>query len=310
MAIDVLKLFAGRPMAIERGRLEGLIERAALQLGGARDLHQAKERYAAAAIRNTRPFAKTPTGDVAVVKLSGVIDPDPFMAWLFGGTSPDELLQNLREAASAASVVVMVIDSPGGSVELVPETAAAIRAIGAKTPIIAVARCMAASAAYYLASACNEIIASPSSQLGSIGVLSVHYDQSGLNERIGIKPSYIYAGEFKVEVNPNAPMSADATAYQQQQIDEIYRTFVADVARGRKVTTAKVRSDFGKGRMMDAAAAVRAGLADGVDTLEGVISHAGGRRSRLLGMSQVVQAAADRDSLDLALALCARNRPQ
>src|SRR2546427_9751367 len=140
MLIDMLRLFAGRAMAIDRAALERLAERAALQLqvAGVSDLSQARDRYAAAST-SRRTFETTPTGDVAVVRLSGAIDPNPFMAWLFGGTSPDDLLRALREAAAAASVIVLVVDSPGGSVDLIPETAAAIQAIGAQTPIIAVA---------------------------------------------------------------------------------------------------------------------------------------------------------------------------
>ena len=150
MAIDVLKLFADRPMAIERGRLEALAERWSLRLAaGDGSASSAHDRQAAA--MRSRPFTKTPTGEIAIVQLTGVISPT--LPWWCDGTSPDVLLQNLREAASAAPVIVLVIDSPGGSVDLIQETAATIRAIGAQTPIIALARCLAASAAYWVASA-------------------------------------------------------------------------------------------------------------------------------------------------------------
>lgn len=306
MAIDLMKLFAGRSLAIDRHALEGLAQRAAVRLAGVADIAEARSRYQAAAGSGRRGFATTPTNDVAVVHLTGFIDPDPFMSWIFGGTSPDALVGTLREAASAVAAIVLVVDSPGGSVDLIPETAAAIRAIGSRTPITAIARSLMASAACWLGSACNEIVASPSSQLGSIGVMSVHLDESGLNARIGIKPTYIYTPEYKTELNSDFPLSPEALAYQQQEIEDLYQTFVSDVSIGRGVRTSKVKNDFGKGRLMNAAAAVRVGLADRIDTLETVVSQAAARRSRTLERSGAQQAIRDLELLDLSLSIRGR----
>jgi signal peptide peptidase SppA len=324
--MDILRLFAGRPLALDRGAIPALSERAAVQLAGA-DIGQARARHAAAGAAQ-KSVQMTPTQDVAIVPLIGVITSDPFLAWLFDGTSPDGLVRALRQAVAAGvTAIVMPVDSPGGSVDLIQETAAEIRAINAQVPIIAIARCTAASAAYWLVSQCSEVVASPSSELGSIGVFAVHVSEAGLNEQLGIVPTYIVSAgsPFKVEWNSDAPLSSGALSYQQAAVDGIFEAFVGDVARGRGVRPATVIKNFGGGRMMSAQAAVAAGVADRVDTIEHVIANARrtgpARRASLVAanekadleldlwrllpreerLAQAARAQAEADDLELAL---------
>jgi len=89
-----------------------------------------------------------------VLNLVGVITPKPsFFSSFFGGTALTDFLAKLKLVANDSSIggVVLNVDSPGGCVDLVPETAAKIRAVGKMKPIIAVANTCAASAAYWLA---------------------------------------------------------------------------------------------------------------------------------------------------------------
>jgi signal peptide peptidase SppA len=296
MALDLLRLFAGRPLALDRAAIPALVERAAVQLAGA-DISQARARFAAAGAQKS--VQMTPTQDVAIVPLVGVITSDPFLTWLFDGTSPDGLVRALRQAVHAGvSAIIMPVDSPGGSVDLIQETAAEIRAISAQTPIIAIARCSSASAAYWLTSQASEVIASPSSELGSVGVFCCHVSEAGLNEKRGLVPTYIVSAgsPFKAELSSDTALSPEALAYQQAAVDGIYDTFAADVARGRGVTVATVRKTFGGGRMMGAQAAVKAGLADRIDTLDGVIGQVQGGRSRAVNRRNA-QFAADQQML-------------
>jgi signal peptide peptidase SppA len=118
--------------------------------------------------------------------------------------------------------------------------------------LIAVSNGCMASAAYWICSACDEIVGSPSSETGSIGVFTVHVDQSGMNEMLGLKYTLIKAGEHKAEGNPWEPLGADAEAFIQGQVDEMYGMFVGAVAKHRGVKAGDVKANFGQGRCFTA----------------------------------------------------------
>lgn len=225
-------------------------------------------------------------GGVAVIPLQGVITPQgSWLDRLFGGGAGglQGFRSSLREALGDDDVAAIVLDvhSPGGSVSLVPETAAEIRAARDEKPIVAVANTMSASAAYWLAAQADEVVVTPSGFLGSIGVYMVHDDWSGFNEALGVLPTYVYAGTYKVEGNPDEPLSDEAKAAIQAEVDDLYGLFVADVAAGRGVSADAVRSGYGEGRVLPAARAVTAGLGDRVATIDDVVRElaAGGGAS-------------------------------
>lgn len=195
-----------------------------------------------------------------------------------GGTSTEKFTTQFREAAEDPNVkaIVLNIDSPGGSVFGVPELADVIRAEAAKgeKPVIAQVNSLAASAAYWIASACNEIVVTPSGEVGSIGVFTLHEDVSRMLAAMGVKPTLIRAGKFKAEDNPWYPLGDEAKAHLQSLVDAYFDKFVSAVARGRSaatgkaVTSAAVRNGYGQGRMLVAADAVMEGMADRIATLE------------------------------------------
>src|SRR5690349_10913255 len=153
-------------------------------------------------------------GDLAVIPLRGLITPrGSFLSLLFGGGGGLEAFRGaLREALANDDVegILLDVDSPGGSTDLVTETAAEIRAAREKKPITAIANTDAGSAAYALASQATELVVTPSGEVGSIGVFMLHWDESGFNERIGINLTYIYEGRYKIEGNPDEPLSEEA----------------------------------------------------------------------------------------------------
>jgi len=223
---------------------------------------------------------------VAVIPLQGMITPKAsILSLLFGGGGGLGVFRSqLREAIASDEVgsIVINVDSPGGRLDLVTETAAEIRAAGEEKPVIAVANTMAASAAYWLASQANELVVTPSGQVGSVGVYCVHEDWSSWNEKFGIDISYIFSGDRKVDGNPDEPLSDEAREYLQARVDSGREQFAADVAKGRDVSTAVVKGEqFGEGLMFSAKDAVKQGMADRVETLEAAIAKLakGGRRS-------------------------------
>lgn len=226
---------------------------------------------------------------VAVIPLKGVLTPRPsFLSILFGGSSGGLLgfRSDLREALGHSDVDTIVVDvnSPGGSVSLISETAAELRAArdASDKQIVVVANQMMASAAYEIGAQAHEIAITPSGFAGSIGVYVVHVDRSGLNEALGVNPTYISAGRYKVEGHNDAPLDDEARAESQRVVDEFYAAFVEDVALGRRVTTEAVRAGYGEGRVLPAQRALDAGLVDRIATLETIVSEratAGARRA-------------------------------
>ena len=225
---------------------------------------------------------------VAVVSLRGAISPrSSFLMALFGGGSGSlaQFVTDLSGAAADDEVksIIIDIDSPGGIVDQVPETAAKMREIreASGKPIVAIANTMACSAAYWLASQADEVVVTPSGELGSIGVYSLHRDVSVAAEQAGIKHTLIHAGKYKVEGNPYEPLSDEALSAEQDVVDDYYGMFISDVATGRGVKAKDVREGYGEGRSLTAERAVKAGLADRVATLPDTVSRLASGRPRL-----------------------------
>jgi signal peptide peptidase SppA len=243
------------------------------------DRHDAGVRLSIEEIRaqvggDTRPDEAVVSGGVAIVPIYGAIVPRSTMfSDVSGLASSQRLAATIRDASEDPSIkaILLDIDSPGGSAFGLAEVAAEMFAARERKPMVAISRYMTASAAYMLASQAHEVVASPSSMLGSIGVFMEHWDETGLNEKMGVKPTYIYAGKHKTDVMPGQPLNDDAIVGLQHMVDGYYSQFVSAVARGRGVTTAAVRSGYGEGAVLMAEDAVREGLADRVDTFENVL---------------------------------------
>ncbi len=225
-----------------------------------------------------REDAEPTTPGVALIPLSGVIAPKAAMVNDVSGpqgTGMDAFVAAVREAVADENVsaVVLDIDSPGGSVEMVPETAAELLSLRKQKPIVAVANTWAASAAYWLAASASEIVVTPSGEVGSIGVWTAHEDWSSFFEQKGIETTLISAGKYKVEGNPFEPLDEEAAAEKQRKVDVYYDMFLAAIAKGRKTTVARVEANFGEGRMVMPPDALEAGMVDRVETLEATLAR-------------------------------------
>lgn len=228
---------------------------------------------------------KSPSNGVAVIPLQGLITPGlSLMALLFGGGGGlEEFSGQLAQAVGdpAVHAIVLNVDSPGGTVDQVPETAAKIRQAREIKPVVAVANTVAASAAYWLASQANELVVTPSGEAGSIGVYQLHRDMSVAMAQNGVKPTLTSAGKYKVEGNPYEPLSESAAAASQQAVDDFYAMFVKDVALGRGVSPDDVAAGYGEGRLVLASRAIRMGLVDRVATLDATVARLATGRAKV-----------------------------
>lgn len=151
----------------------------------------------------------------------------------------DLIASAMREASADDRVggIFVRMESPGGVVagglESATKQIRSLREAAGGKPIWVYAD-MAASAAYWISSAADRILASPVGLVGSIGAVIVHEDWSGAAEKAGVVVTPIQFGAKKTDGAPWAPLSAAAKADLQAEIDEVGMRFVRDVAAGRR----------------------------------------------------------------------------
>lgn len=222
----------------------------------------------------TKPM--TMSGTVAVLPLFGVLTQRAgLMTEMSGGTSLQGFSDSFAGALNDPSIdaILIDIDSPGGSTDLVPETAAQVRAARGVKPVFAIANTLAASAAYWIGSQAEGFVASPSAEVGSIGVIAAHDDFSAAQEAAGVKTTLVRAGKFKGDTSPFQPLSDEARAALQERVNQAYDMFVRDVANGRQVGENAVRNGFGEGRVVTAKDALAEGMIDRIDTFDATVAR-------------------------------------
>lgn len=188
-----------------------------------------------------------------------------------GATSYDTIARDLQLAIDDPSVtaIVLEIDSPGGEANGVGELAGMIRA--SSKPIKAYVGGMACSAAYWLASACNEIVASESSELGSIGCVFAYLDDRAALEADGYKEVKFISSSSPLKQAD--PMTDAGKGQYQQWVDDLAAVFIENVATNRGVSVEHVKENYGRGGFMVGARALAAGLADRLGTYEGLLAE-------------------------------------
>ena len=278
----------GEPWAILPSKLEALVEvlsrRKAGDSVGPDELERLRsafeERIRASAsgakVREVGGMLVRQAGRVAVLSMFGTVVQRPGMFSRYsGGVSAEQFASVHAELVDDPGVgaIVWDVDSPGGSVAGVPESADRLFALRGQKPTVAVSNSMMASAAYWLASAADEVVATPSSLTGSIGVYTAHADRSRANAVQGVQVTYIYAGRKKVDGNPDTPLAEPARVAIQGMVDDYYDQFVGAVARHRKAAESAVRTGYGEGDVLTASKAVTARLADRIETLGGVVAR-------------------------------------
>jgi ClpP class serine protease len=204
---------------------------------------------------------------VAFLSLSGLLLPGRVPSWL-PGTSTEQVAMQFLSALDNDEVREIVIrcNSPGGSAAGTGELSDLIyRSRGTKPITGWTVNGACASAAYVILSACDRMIATTSSQVGSIGVMLAVIDQSKGDERWGERWEVLRIPALKGAGHPHEPLSEEARAGLMTSIVEpTYREMVDRIARNRGVSADTVASDYGRGLTLVASAALRASMIDGV----------------------------------------------
>lgn len=263
------KWFTETPWAIRREMLAVLQEIRHVRLSGHRFSADELEQRVGAARGQQRPARRT--GAVAVVPLYGVIIPRATaMTQMSGGMTLQDFRAMLSDAVNdpEVSAILIDVDSPGGSVDQVAETAAEVRAAAARKPTWAIANTDCYSAAYWIAAQASQLWVTPSGGVGSVGCYAGHVDYSQQLENDGVQVTLVQYGDRKTDGNPYEPLSEEARAGIQEDVNTFGEMFVNAVAKGRGVSAATVKADFGQGAIVLAKAAVARGMADRVGTFD------------------------------------------
>jgi protease-4 len=212
-------------------------------------------------------------GGVAVIPIHGILGKHlSGMEMMCGGCSVDSVCGMIESACDdeLCKAIVLDINSPGGTVTGIPELANCIAECATEKPVYAFTDSECCSAAYWLASQCTAIYATPSSSVGSIGVYVALLDESRALEDAGIKVNAISAGKWKLSGAPFRPLSEDERAMFQAGVDKTYAAFKAAVTSKRQCA-----DEVMQGQSFDGDDAVTAGLVDGlVNDIDEVVEFA------------------------------------
>lgn len=267
----VIQAVFGEPWAITQAAYNMICEVVRRRVSGIRlSAEEIREGIGAARPRN----GGERSGAVAVLPLYGILAQRAnLMTKVSGGTSTQLFEEAFVQAMNDPEIgaIVIDVDSPGGSVYGIQELWQTMMSYRGRKPVVAVANSLAASAAYWVASAADEISVTPGGEVGSIGVLTAHEDFSQAQEKTGVRTTLISSGKKKTQGNPFEPLTDEARADIQGKIDTYYQMFINAVARGRAVPVSTVREGYGEGDTVLAREALRQGMVDRIETLDQAI---------------------------------------
>lgn len=213
---------------------------------------------------------------VAVVHLQGAIEMQSQGAFgmVSGSTAT---LQRLEEVAKDSNIkaIVLRINSPGGTVAASEELFQKVWRIRRQNniPIVASLGEVAASGGYYVAAACNHIMANHGTVTGSIGVILVSPNLKDLFKRFGIDMNVIKSGSFKDVLASHRDLTADEKAFLQEMVDSSYSKFLRDVALGRGMNQSDIEP-WADGRVFNGEKALELKLVDSLGTFDDALLKA------------------------------------
>ena len=280
----------GTPLLVARPKLEIILGVVARKLAG--------DTLA------TPPPANVDTGmtgglqnleSIAVIPVLGtLVRRSSYLGAASGLTSYHDI-EAMAEAAFAdpeVRAVLLEIDSSGGEAGGVFDLAQQLRQLAQTSgkPLWAIADEAALSAAYAITAAADRIWLTRTAEVGSIGLVAVHVDESVADAKAGLNYTFLHAGAHKVDGHPHAPLPAPVAADIQADIDQLHEQFIALVAGFRRLTSEVIRAT--EARVYRGEAALQAGLADQIGTRAEAITALQRQLAMSAGRSLRNQAAA------------------
>ena len=232
---------------------------------------------------------------IAVIPVLGtLVRRSSYIGAASGLTSYHDIESMADQAFSDPMVkaVLLEIDSSGGEAGGVFDLAQRLRALSQTSgkPLWAIADEAALSAAYAIACTADRLWLTRTAEVGSIGVVAVHVDESVADAKAGMNYTFLHAGAHKVDGHPHAPLPAPVAADIQADIEQLHRQFISLVAGLRRLTPEAIRDT--EARVYRGEAALQAGLADQIGTRAEAITALQRQLAMSAGRSLVNKAAA------------------
>jgi len=213
-------------------------------------------------------------GPIAVIEVDGpLMRKGGFDADCTHFTGYQDIGRAIRRQVADKQVehIMLLLNSPGGEVSGCMELAQLIRQQNQIKPITSMVTSQATSAAYWIASATSEISMTPTSFVGSIGIVLTHLNRAAQLEKEGVEVTFVYAGDHKVDGNATGPLPDKVRQSLQSEIDALYQFFVESVAENRGLSTSSIRSTQAQTYL--AADAIDLGLADRIESADAALER-------------------------------------
>jgi protease-4 len=212
-----------------------------------------------------------------LVYATGVIMPGPsrfdnFQGKIAGSETIVEELQSLGEDKDV-DIVILRVDSPGGSALASDLIWHAIREVQEDKPVIVSMSGMAASGGYYIACPGDSIFADPGTLTGSIGVYAGKMDRSQMYQKIGVNREFIIRGDNALLFSDEGGFTPEQRTLFEGQMNNFYERFLAKVAEGRGMTRDQVHA-IAQGRVWTGNQGLDHGLVDGIGGLHRAVTSA------------------------------------
>ncbi|KUK79518.1 MAG: putative signal peptide peptidase SppA [Microgenomates bacterium 39_7] len=213
--------------------------------------------------------------EIAVVRLSGEIvsaADDSFWGYNPFSINPQQIRQFVHNLSQLSDVkaVLVVINSPGGSVAASEEIYQQIRVLSEAKPTYVFFEEMGTSGAYYIALPAKKIYASIPTITGSIGVIAYNPDLSGLMEKVGVNLTTYQSGSLKDFGSPTRPESEQERQIFESIIDDSYQLFIDRIEANRDLERSRIL-ELADGRIYSGKQAVENGLIDATSSMNGAI---------------------------------------
>jgi protease-4 len=178
-------------------------------------------------------------GKIAIVPIFGIITDYTAL----------EVIPLLRKLAANDSVggVLLWIESPGGEVGAVMQIYSEVRKLSLIKPVVAYTGGIMASGGYYIAVGADKIVASPLAEVGSIGVIYVHYNLQENYQRNGIKVEVFKTGPYKDMGAEWRGLTEEEKRIVANMVNTYFQAFLQAVSEGRNMSVSKVK-EFATGR--------------------------------------------------------------
>lgn len=286
MSIDLPHLAArvfGTPLLLHKGKLDTILSAVGPRILEGHAIEKAPEvdamrgaRRERSALMGAGPRYFSAGGyladdGIAVLPVHGtLIRRGSWLDSMSGMTSYGSLMEGATEILTSPDVrgLMLELDTPGGEAGGVFDLTEFLLMASESTgkPIWAHANELAASAGYAIATAASRIWVPTTGEVGSIGVVAAHIDQSAFDAKLGVKWTYIFSGENKVDGNPHEPLSDTARASIEADVEDLYGMFVDLVAQNRAIDAADIRAT--QANIYRGTRAIDSGLADEIGTFD------------------------------------------